>query len=348
MASFKSNRKIYLFLPLIIGAVLFFVLDLFLGSVQIPFKNIIAIIFGDISEKESWRVIILESRLPKAIAAILCGAALSVSGLQMQTLFRNPLAGPYILGISSGAGLGVAIFVMGLGFLGFSFSGLGLSTNSGIIISSIFGSFVVLAILLSIINRLRDIMTVLILGIMIGSVITAIIGIIQFFSSNTQLKSFIMWTMGDLSSITNSQLLLLAPIVIIGLILSFIVSKNLNAYLLGEEYATSLGVNIKRSRIIIILITSILTGSITAYCGPIGFIGIVIPHLARMISNSSDHTTLIPLSILLGINILLIADIISQLPGLEQSLPINSVTSLIGIPFIIWIILRNKKITSLN
>ena len=286
--------------------------------------------------------------MPKAITAILCGAALSVSGLQLQTLFRNPLAGPYILGISSGAGLGVAIFIMGLSFLGLSISSIGLSTNYGILISSILGSFCVLAILLSIINRLRDIMTVLILGIMIGSVITAIIGVIQYFSNDAQLKSFIMWTMGDLSSVTNSQIPLLASVVIIGLVLSFFVSKNLNAYLLGEEYATSLGVNIKKSRILIIVITSVLTGSITAYCGPIGFIGIVIPHLARMISNSSDHKVLIPLSVLLGINVLLIADIISQLPGFEQSLPVNSITSLIGIPFIIWIIFKNKKITNLN
>ena len=265
----------------------------------------------------------------------------------MQTLFRNPLAGPYILGISSGAGLGVAIFVMGLSFLGIS-STMVLTTNSGIIISSILGSFGVLAILLSVINRLKDIMTVLIIGIMIGSIITAIIGIIQYFSNEAQIKSFIMWTMGDLSSVTNSQLALLAPIVLIGLSLSFILSKNLNAYLLGEEYAKSLGVSIKKTRILTILITSILTGSITAYCGPIGFIGIVIPHLARIMSNSSEHKILIPMSILLGINVLLIADIVSQLPGLNQSLPINSVTSLIGIPFIIWIIFKNKKIASLN
>lgn len=348
MKPFKSNKTVYLTLFLVISTILFFGLDLFLGSVQIPFEQIFSILIGETAEKESWRVIIIQSRLPKAIAAILCGSALSVSGLQMQTLFRNPLAGPYILGISSGAGLGVAIFIMGLSFLGFSAASITLSANSGIIISSILGSFGVLAILLSIISRLKDIMTVLILGIMIGSVITAIIGIIQYFSQDAQLKSFIMWTMGDLSSVTNSQLTLLAPIIIIGLALSFIVSKNLNAYLLGEAYATSLGVNIKRSRIIIILITSILTGSITAYCGPIGFVGIVIPHLARMISNTSDHKILIPLSILLGINVLLIADIISQLPGLDQSLPINSITSLIGIPFIIWIILKNKKIKNLN
>jgi len=346
MNNAQSNKINLLALLLIVSAVLFFGLDLFLGSVKIPLNNILSILMRDTSEKETWKIIILNARLPKAIAAILCGAALSVCGLQMQTLFRNPLAGPYILGISSGAGLGVAIFIMGLSFIGVS--NVGFSTNSGLIISSILGSLGVLAILLSIINRLKDIMTVLILGIMIGSVITAIIGIIQYFSQDAQLKSFIMWTMGDLSAVTRSELTLLAPIVIIGVILSFLTSKNLNAYLLGESYAKSLGVNIKQSQFFIILFTSILTGSITAYCGPIGFIGIVIPHLARMISNSSDHRILIPLSILLGINILLISDIISQLPGIEQSLPINSITSLIGIPFIIWIILRNKKIKNLN
>jgi len=348
MTNIFSNKTTYMSIFLIAGVFIFFCLDLFLGSVKIPFKQIISILFNQVAEKESWRIIIIESRFPKTIAAVLCGSALSVSGLKMQTLFRNPLAGPYILGISSGAGLGAAIFIMGLSFLGFSTFNHTISSHSGIIISSILGSFTVLIILLAIINRLKDIMTVLILGIMIGSIITAMIGIIQFFSSDTQLKSFIMWTMGDLSSITTNQLALLSPIVILGLIFSFILSKNLNAYLLGEEYAKSLGLNIKRSRLAIICITAILTGSITAYCGPIGFIGIVIPHLARLLSNSSDHRVLIPLSILLGINVLLIADIISQLPGSEKTLPINSITSLIGIPFIIWIILKNKKITSLN
>ncbi|MDG1476978.1 MAG: iron ABC transporter permease [Vicingaceae bacterium] len=346
MYNIQSNKIKLISILLIVSGFICFGLDIFLGSVKIPLNEIISILTGGSAKKESWEIIILNARLPKAVAAILCGAALSVCGLQMQTLFRNPLAGPYILGISSGAGLGVAIFIMGLSFLGIS--SFGLTGNSGIIIASILGSLGVLAILLSIINRLKDIMTVLILGIMIGSVITAIIGIIQFFSQDAQLKSFILWTMGDLSAVTKSELYILTPIVIIGVVLSFLITKTLNAYLLGESYAKSLGVNIKRSQFYIILITSILTGSITAYCGPIGFIGIVIPHLARMLSNSSDHRVLIPLSVLLGINILLLADIISQLPGLEQNLPINSITSLIGIPFIIWIILKNKKIKNLN
>jgi len=271
MKSNNFNRITYLVLFLIISSLIIFGLDLFWGSVEIPFKNICSILFTNTTEKESWKIIILESRLPKAITSILCGIALSISGLQMQTLFRNPLAGPYILGISSGAGLGVAAFIMGLSFLGISISNISISENSGLIISSVIGSSFVFMLLLSVINRLKDIMTVLILGIMIGSVITAIIGIIQYFSQDAQLKSFILWTMGDLSSVTNTELMLLAPIIIVGLVLSFLISKKLNSYLLGEDYAKSLGTNLKHSRMLIVLITSILTGSITAFCGPIGF-----------------------------------------------------------------------------
>ncbi|MDF1673026.1 MAG: iron ABC transporter permease [Vicingaceae bacterium] len=344
----KNSTFLILILALSISIVILFGLDLFLGSVNIPFKEIIKILFTEDATKKSWEIIVLESRLPKAIAAVLCGSALSVAGLKMQTLFKNPLAGPYILGISSGAGLGVAIFIMGLSFLGLSTVDLNSFSNIGIVISSIIGSTLVLLLLLTIINRLKDIMTVLILGVMIGSAITALIGIIQYFSYDTQLKSFIMWTMGDLSSITNSQLSILSPTIILGLILSFIISKPLNAYLMGESYAKSIGINIKQTRVLIILITAILAGSITAYCGPIGFIGIIVPHLARMLTKTYNHSILIPIVALLGINILLVADIISQLPGSEKSLPINSITSLIGIPFIVWIILKNKKISNLN
>jgi iron complex transport system permease protein len=323
-------------------------MNLLLGSVVIPLNQILAIIFNDFVGKESWRIIVIESRLPKAIAAVLSGAALSVSGLQMQTLFRNPLAGPYILGISSGAGLGVALFVMGLSILGISLSDFDLIADYGLIIFSVLGSISVLLILLAVISRLKDVMTVLILGIMIGSVITAIIGIIQYFSFDPQLKSFIMWTMGDLGAVTLSKSRILSIVVGIGLLISFSISKRLNAYLLGEDYAKSLGINIRSTRIIVVLTTAILAGSITAFCGPIGFIGIIIPHIARMLSRSSDHKTLTILSILLGINIMLIADVIAQLPGNDNSLPINSITSLIGIPFIIWIIIKNKSIKSAN
>jgi cobalamin transport system permease protein len=348
MPFLKSNKIFSLSIILVITGLLFFCLDLFLGSVNIPFKSILNILSFQGNEKESWEVIIINSRLPKALSAVLCGSALAVSGLKMQTLFRNPLAGPYILGISAGSGLGVAFFIMGLSFIGISVSSSPFLSNFGIITFSILGSTAVLMLLLAAIIRLKDIMTVLILGIMLGSIITALISIIQYFSNAPQLKSFIMWTMGDLSGISLYQIKFLFPIIMIGLIGSFLISKKLNLYLLGEEYASSLGLNIKQTRLITIILTAILAGTVTAYCGPIGFIGIVVPHIARLITGSSDHRKLIPTSILLGVNILLFADIISQLPGSESVLPINAITSLIGIPFIIWIIFKNKRISATN
>jgi len=332
----------------LITAVLLFLLDLFLGSVHIPFQSIINILTNSGVEKESWQIIVLNSRLPKALAAILCGAALSVSGLQMQTLFRNPLAGPYILGISSGAGLGVAIFIMGLSVFGISVSSLQFLGSYSLILFSFLGSLMVLLILLASIYRLKDMMTVLILGIMLGSIITSLIAIIQYFSYDSQLKSFIMWTMGDLSSISLNQILIITPILFLGLGWSYVISKQLNLYLLGEDYAKTIGLNVRQFQLTIVIITALLTGVVTAYCGPIGFIGIVVPHLARLLGKTSNHKILIPLSILIGINVLLFADIISVLPNSEMVLPINAISSFIGIPIIIWIIFKNKRITNVG
>lgn len=342
------SKNNLLMLILIVSSILLFLTDIFLGSVQIPFKSILNILTLSGSEKESWQIIVLNNRLPKALAAVLCGAALSVSGLQMQTLFRNPLAGPYILGISSGAGLGVAIFVMGFSIFGISMASYPFLYNYGLVLFSFLGSLLVLLILLGAIYRLKDIMTVLILGIMLGSIITAFVGIIQYFSFDSQLKSFIMWTMGNLSGVSNQQILIITPILLLTLIWSFLVSKQLNLYLLGEDYAKTMGLNVKKFQLTIILITAILTGVVTAYCGPIGFIGIIVPHLARMLSKTSNHQLLTPLSVLLGINVLLFADIVSVLPNYETVLPINAISSFIGIPIIIWIIFKNKRITNVG
>lgn len=335
-------------LLLVASTFVLFLLDIFLGSIQIPFKSILNILAQTGSEKESWEIIILNNRLPKALAAVLCGAALSVSGLQMQTLFRNPLAGPYILGISSGSGLGVAIFVMGFSMFGISLTSFPFLYQYGLIFFSFLGSLLVLLLLLGAIYRLKDIMTVLILGIMLGSIITALISIIQYFSFDSQLKSFIMWTMGSLSGVSNQQIILITPILLFALLWSFLLSKQLNLYLLGEDYAKTMGLNVKRFQLHNILITAILTGVVTAYCGPIGFIGIVVPHLARMLSKTSNHQILTPLSILLGINVLLFADIVSVLPNNETVLPINAISSFIGIPIILWIIFKNKRITNVG
>ena len=325
-----------------------FMADLALGSVHIPLTSIIDILLGNEAEKESWNIILLSSRLPRAIAAILAGSALAVSGLQMQTLFRNPLAGPYILGISSGAGLGVAIFIMGFSVLGISLSSSVWFANYGIVISAILGAILVLLLLMAAIAKLKDIMTVLILGIMIGSIATAFISILEYFSQEDSLKSFVLWTMGDLSSVAPDSLKMLFFIVMIGLVAAFAISKQLNAYLLGEDYAQSLGTNVNVTRYLVILVTALLAGSITAFCGPIGFVGIITPHIARMFLKSANHFYLVPLCVLLGINIMLLADIIAQLPGSDKTFPINAVTSLIGIPFIFWIIFKNKKIAALN
>lgn len=333
---------------LLISSVVLFLLDLFLGSVQIPFQSIINILTNSGTEKESWQIIVLNSRLPKALAAILCGSALSVSGLQMQTLFRNPLAGPYILGISSGAGLGVAIFIMGLSVLGISVSSLHFFGSYGLIVFSFLGSLMVLLLLLASIYRIKDMMTVLILGIMLGSIITSFIAIIQYFSYDSQLKSFVMWTMGDLSSINLNQILIITPILFLGLGWSYVISKQLNLYLLGEDYAKTIGLNVRKFQLNVVIITALLTGVVTAYCGPIGFIGIIVPHLARLLGKTSNHKILIPFSILIGVNVLLFADIVSVLPNSEMVLPINAISSFIGIPIIIWIIFKNKRITNVG
>jgi len=343
-----TSKFSILSIALVVSSIVLFMADLALGSVHIPLTSIIDILLGNEAEKESWNIILLSSRLPRAIAAILAGSALAVSGLQMQTLFRNPLAGPYILGISSGAGLGVAIFIMGFSVLGISLSSSVWFANYGIVISAILGAILVLLLLMAAIAKLKDIMTVLILGIMIGSIATAFISILEYFSQEDSLKSFVLWTMGDLSSVAPDSLKMLFFIVMIRLVAAFAISKQLNAYLLGEDYAQSLGTNVNVTRYLVILVTALLAGSITAFCGPIGFVGIITPHIARMFLKSANHFYLVPLCVLLGINIMLLADIIAQLPGSDKTFPINAVTSLIGIPFIFWIIFKNKKIAALN
>lgn len=328
----------FLFLLLII---LFF-LDLFLGSVNIPFRDIIHVLFNPSTAREEWVTIILEFRLPKALTALLAGIALSISGLQMQTVFRNPLAGPYVLGISAGASLGVAILVLGFS----SFFALGNLQNLGnwaIVIAACSGSALILLLILAVSFRVSDIMTILILGIMFGSATTALVSILQYFSTETMLKAFIIWTMGSLGSVSKMQLNILMICVIFGTLTAFLSSKMLNALLLGESYAKSMGLNIKLSRIIVFASTSILAGSVTAFCGPIGFIGIAVPHIARMTFKTSNHLYLFTGTVIIGASLLLISDVISQLPGYEKILPINSVTALLGIPVVIWIIIRKRK-----
>ncbi len=334
----------YKFLLLLVGFFAFFLLDIFIGSVVIPLKEIILILFTGESVNTAWKTIILDFRLLKAVTATLAGIALSISGLQMQTVFRNPLAGPYVLGISAGASLGVAIVIMGLTTV-FSYEFIQASGSWAIVLAACAGAASILIIILYVSTRVKDIMTVLILGVMFGSATSAIAGILQFFSSAKQLKTFIIWTMGSLGGVGKAQLEVLIPVVLIGTIASVLSVKTLNALLLGESYAVSMGVNIKRTRLIVFFSTSLLAGSVTAFCGPIGFIGIAVPHIARMIFKTANHQVLIWASVLIGAVIMLASDIVSQLPGYDKTLPINSITALIGIPIVIWIIVRKKRVS---
>ena len=339
----KKNILIFTVLTLLLLAL--FITDLFFGSVQIPVKNIIQALFSGNSGKEEWNLIVLNFRLPKATTAILAGAALSVSGLQMQTMFRNPLAGPDILGISSGASLGVAFIL-----LGFS-SMLGLQTGDAmsnwiIVLAAWFGAGSVLLLIFAVSLRVNDIMTILILGILFGSVSTAIVSVLQYFCNEVLLKSFLVWSMGSLGNVSGSHLLVLLPSVGFGLLLSLLTIKMLNLMLLGENYAKSMGLNVNITRFLIFLSTSILAGSITAFCGPIGFIGIAVPHICRMIFKTSDQKTLLFASIIVGASIMLLSDLLSQIPGNGIVLPINTVTALLGIPVIIWIIFKNQRVAS--
>ena len=325
---------------------LFFLLDLLVGSYSISVAEIFKVIFRSENANSQVVLIINQFRIPKAITAILSGAALSVAGLQMQTVFRNPLAGPYILGVSSGASLGVALLVLGTGGL---LGGTIVSVVSswGIVAAAWLGSGIVLFLIVIISARIKEIMTILILGILISSAISSVVNILQYFSNESMLKSFVVWTMGSLGSVTNVQLAILIPSVLIGLLIAFLSSKFLDAFLLGENYARSMGMNILFARLMVFLSTAILAGSITAFCGPIGFIGIAVPHIARMALQTAKHDLLVQGTILIGALMMLISDILSQLPGSESTLPVNSVTALLGIPIVIWIIIRNKNTSRL-
>lgn len=342
----QSSGREYrlLFTGLFLLLMLLFILDIFLGSVTIKPSDVIATIFKN--SGSNMETIIMRFRLPKAITALVVGIALSLSGLQMQTVFRNPMAGPYVLGISSGASLGVAFIILGSSssISAESLKGLG---NWMLVGAAWIGAGGVMLLIMIISSRVKDIMTILILGIMLSSGISAIVSIMQYFSNDTLLKAYVIWTMGSLGNLTASQLQVLLLSVSAGLLLSILSIKMLNALLLGENYARSIGLNVKLSRTLIFACTSILTGSVTAFCGPIGFIGIAVPHIARILFKTSDHKLLVPGTILTGGAIMLASDIISQLPGSDSILPVNSVTSLIGIPVVIWVIFRNRKYSGL-
>jgi iron complex transport system permease protein len=336
----KNNYK-YSFLTLTGLLILCFFVNISLGSVSIPPIEIFKSLVGNI-DNESWQYIIQNYRLPKAFTAMLVGSGLGISGLLMQTLFRNPLAGPFVLGISSGASLGVALVILGSGLFGGVLTSLLISKWS-IVIAASLGSFLVLMAVLIVSSKVRDTMAILIIGLMFGSITAAIVSVLSYFSSAEKLQQYIFWGFGSLGNLSWYELLIFTLIYTIGIILSIISIKGLNTLLLGENYAKSLGLNLKQSRLTIIIATSLLAGTITAFAGPIAFIGLAIPHLTRQIFNTSNHKLLLPAVFLYGAILMLICDSIAQLPTSDYTLPINAITSLIGAPVVVWLLVRKRK-----
>ncbi|MBQ2026738.1 MAG: iron ABC transporter permease [Alistipes sp.] len=327
-------RNTILFTLLSVLCALLFVVDIAVGSVAIPLSEVVSALCGGCSDEI--RSIVVDIRLVRALVALLAGAALSVSGLQMQVLFRNPLAGPYVLGVSAGASFGVALFLLGAPILGVAISptlqSLGTAGAAWI------GSAVVLLLVVALSRRIKDIMVMLILGIMLSSGVGALVEIMQYFSNEASLKSYVVWTMGSLGDVTAVQLSVLAPVIVAGLIMAVAAIKPMNMLLAGERYAASMGLNIPRSRNLILISTTLLAGTITAFCGPVGFVGIAVPHIARMLFHSADNRVLLPATILVGVVMLLVGDIIAK----YFTLPINTITALMGIPIVIYIVTRKR------
>ncbi len=339
----SSRRGLLLVLAgLLLGI---FMLSLVVGSVNIPFEDVLKILTGGQAARGSWTTIVLDFRLPKALTAILAGAALGVSGLQMQTLFRNPLADPFVLGVSSGASLGVALVVLGAGTTGaVLLAGLGLTGDLGLTVAAFVGAAITLMIVISVASRVQSAMTLLILGLMFGYATSALVTLLLYFSLSERIKAYMSWTFGSFASVTWGQMPIFMPVILLGIIGAFLLSKPLNALLLGEGYARSMGMNVRRGRLAIIASTALLAGTVTAFCGPIGFLGLAVPHLCRAILGTSDHRLLIPASVMMGGVLALAADLIAQVPGNQIVLPLNAVTSLIGAPVVIWIILRRRNL----
>ena len=324
------SRSVLLFTALAALTLFLFLLDLAVGAVAVPLGDVWAALTGGDCPRATAKII-LNIRLIKAVVALLAGAALSVSGLQMQTLFRNPLAGPYVLGISSGASLGVALVVLA-----------GVGSSIGIAGAAWLGAAIVLVVIAAVGHRIKDIMVILILGMMFSSGIGAVVQILQYVANDESLKMFVIWTMGSLGDVTFNQLAVLIPSIITGLLLAVITIKPLNLLLFGEEYAVTMGLNVRRSRGLLFLSTTLLAGTVTAFCGPIGFIGLAMPHVTRMLFRNSDHRVLVPGTVLSGASVLLLCDLVSKL----FTLPINAITALLGIPIVVWVVLRNKSVTA--
>jgi len=334
----QSGLKWLLLIPVVVAI---FLADIFIGSVWVSPRDILQILISGYDTSTPEAMIIWEARIPRALTAVCVGMVLPVCGLMMQTFFRNPVAGPDILGVSSGAGLAVALLTMGAGVTTFS---MGMQVS--IIAVATVGSIAVLLLMLLIAGRTRDAVTLLIIGLMVGAGVSALTGILQYFSNRDALRSFILWSFGSLGGVTLTELRILIPASFIVIIISWSMSKALNLLLTGEQYAFSMGLSIKKSRLLLILLTGAGAGLVTAYCGPIAFIGIAVPHIARMIWNSADHRILIPATAISGAGVMLLCDMIAQLPGYQTILPVNIITALLGAPFVIWLLMRNRRLNN--
>lgn len=326
----------------------FFLLNLLLGSVSIPFKEVWQILWGNSHGNEIWYNIIWKSRIPQALTALVAGAGLSVSGLQMQTVFRNPLAGPSVLGISSGASMGVAFVVLLSGTLGgVALSKIGIMGEIALTLSAIIGSLSVMALIIFVSQKVKGNVTLLIIGVMVGYVANAVIGVLKYFSVEEDIRAYVIWGLGSFARVSGNQMTLFVSIMLVLLPVSFLLVKTLNLLLLGDAYARNLGLNIKRARLQVITCSGVLVAIVTAYCGPIIFLGLAVPHLCRSLFRTSDHRILMPASLLMGVAMALVCNLIARMPGFEGALPVNSVTALVGAPVVISV-LFNKRRNDLN
>ena len=339
----KNSKITFGILGIIIVGIILFILNLFIGSVTVPLDDIFKVLLNENSDN-TLNVIIFNYRLPQALTALLAGAALAVAGLLMQTLFRNPLADPSMLGISSGASLGVGIVILLTGAIsGTAVSSFGWWSTIGVSLAAFIGAVLVLFVMLAFSSRMKNMTTLIIIGLMIAYLAGSITDILKFFSLKEDIHAFVIWGMGSFSGVGTSKMPIFATCIIIGLFVSFFLSKNLNILLLGEMYAENLGLNIRKNSVIIILISGYLTAIVTAYCGPIAFVGLAMPHIARFLFKSSDHRLLIPATMLIGMDMALVCNLIARMPGFDGNLPINAVTAFIGAPVVISVILKSRK-----
>ena len=343
------NRKKTFFVIIAVFTLIALVIaNLIYGAVSIPADEVFGVLLGNKTEKTAWQYIILQSRLPQAFTALFAGASLAVSGLMLQTLFKNPLAGPSILGISDGANLGVALVMLFFGHSFRFFSGYSVSGSLAMIVAAFAGACLILGIIIYFSTKVTSPVMLLIIGIMVGYVASSVIAILNYYSTADRVHAYVMWGMGDFSSVSIERLPFFILCSLTGLCMSLLMIKPLNALLLGEMYASNLGVKVKRIRILIMFCTGLLTATVTAFCGPISFIGLAVPHIARLLLGSSNHTMLLPATILCGASVALVCNMLTVFPGIEGALPINAITPIIGAPIIIYVIINRKNISYFN